>query len=76
MYRLLIVDDEPAVRAGLRTYFDWAAYGIEVAGEADDGDVALEMITRDQPDLILTDVRMPTMDGNNVAVYLGRISFH
>lgn len=63
MYRLLIVDDEPAVRAGLRTYFDWAAYGIEVAGEADDGDVALEMITRDQPDLILTDVRMPTMDG-------------
>lgn len=63
MYRLLIVDDEPAVRAGLRAYFDWAAYGIEVAGEADDGDVALEMITRDQPDLILTDVRMPTMDG-------------
>lgn len=63
MYRLLIVDDEPAVRAGLRAYFDWAAYGIEVAGEADDGDVALEMIARDQPDLILTDVRMPNMDG-------------
>jgi two-component system response regulator YesN len=63
MYRLLIVDDEPTVRAGLRSYFDWAAYGIEVAGEADDGDVALEMITREQPDLILTDVRMPSMDG-------------
>lgn len=63
MYRLLIVDDEPTVRAGLRSYFDWAAYGIEVLGEADDGDVALEMIARDQPDLILTDVRMPSMDG-------------
>ncbi|OMF34540.1 DNA-binding response regulator [Paenibacillus sp. FSL H8-0548] len=63
MYRLLIVDDEPTVRAGLRSYFDWAAYGIVVAGEADDGDVALEMIARDQPDLILTDVRMPSMDG-------------
>ncbi|WP_372630253.1 response regulator [Cohnella sp.] len=63
MYRLLIVDDEPAVRAGLRSYFDWASYGIEVAGEADDGDVALEMIARERPDLILTDVRMPNMDG-------------
>ncbi|RXZ82085.1 response regulator [Paenibacillaceae bacterium] len=63
MYRLLIVDDEPTVRAGLRAYFDWASYGIEVTGEADDGDVALEMIAQDQPDLILTDVRMPNMDG-------------
>lgn len=63
MYRLLIVDDEPTVRAGLRSYFDWASYGIEVAGEADDGDVALEMIARERPDLILTDVRMPNMDG-------------
>ncbi|MBB3155553.1 two-component system response regulator YesN [Paenibacillus endophyticus] len=63
MYKLLIVDDEPTVRAGLRSYFDWAAYGIDVGGEADDGDVALEMIARDRPDLILTDVRMPSMDG-------------
>ncbi|RIX60199.1 response regulator [Paenibacillus nanensis] len=63
MYRLLIVDDEPAVRAGLREYVDWASYGIVVAGEADDGDVALEMIASSQPDLILTDVRMPNMDG-------------
>jgi len=63
MYRLLIVDDEPTVRAGLREYFDWASYGIEVMGEAEDGDIALEMVARDQPDLILTDVRMLSMDG-------------
>lgn len=63
MYTLLIVDDEPTVRMGLRSYFDWASYGIELAGEADDGDVALEMIAREQPDIILTDVRMPSMDG-------------
>jgi len=63
MYSLLIVDDEPTVRAGLRMYFDWTAYGIEVVGEADDGDVALEMIARQTPDLILTDVRMPNLDG-------------
>ncbi|MFB9278197.1 response regulator [Cohnella cellulosilytica] len=63
MYKLLIVDDEPTVRFGLRSYFDWSSYGIEVIGEADDGDVALEMIEKEQPDLILTDVRMPNMDG-------------
>jgi two-component system response regulator YesN len=63
MYKLLIVDDEPTVRTGLRSYFNWTSYGIEVMGEADDGDVALEMIEREQPDLILTDVRMPNMDG-------------
>lgn len=63
MYKLLIVDDEPTVRTGLRSYFNWASYGIEVRGEADDGDVALEMIELEQPDLILTDVRMPNMDG-------------
>ncbi|MFC0334826.1 response regulator [Paenibacillus sepulcri] len=63
MYKLLIVDDEPTVRSGLQTYFNWSSFGIEVMGEADDGDVALEMIGMEQPDLILTDVRMPNMDG-------------
>ncbi|MCY9694671.1 response regulator [Paenibacillus alginolyticus] len=63
MYKLVIVDDEPTVRFGLSTYFDWNAYGIEVVGDADDGDVALELIERVKPDLVLTDVRMPNMDG-------------
>ncbi|MDQ0885553.1 two-component system response regulator YesN [Paenibacillus sp. V4I9] len=63
MYKLVIVDDEPTVRFGLSTYFDWNAYGIEVVGDADDGDVALEVIERLKPDLVLTDVRMPNMDG-------------
>lgn len=63
MYKLLIVDDEPTVRHGLNHYFDWASYGIEVAGEADDGDAALEAADRLRPDLVLTDVRMPNVDG-------------
>lgn len=63
MYKLVIVDDEPTVRFGLSNYFDWKAYGIEVVGEADDGDVALEVIEREKPDIVLTDVRMPNMDG-------------
>ncbi|MBB6734571.1 response regulator [Cohnella zeiphila] len=63
MYKLMIVDDEPTVRFGLQSYFDWASFDIEVMGEADDGDVALEMIEKQPPDLILTDVRMPNLDG-------------
>ncbi|MDD9271354.1 response regulator [Paenibacillus sp. GCM10023248] len=63
MFRLVIVDDEPTVRHGLMTYFDWDKYGIEVVGEADDGDVGLELIERLKPDIVLTDVRMPQVDG-------------
>ncbi|QHW33588.1 response regulator [Paenibacillus rhizovicinus] len=63
MYKLLIVDDEITVRMGLQSYFNWSSFGIEIMGEADDGDVAFEMIEQETPDLVLTDVRMPNMDG-------------
>ncbi|MCR8631580.1 response regulator [Paenibacillus radicis (ex Xue et al. 2023)] len=63
MYKLVIVDDEPTVRYGLRNYFDWNTFNIDFAGEADDGDVGLDLIERIQPDLVLTDVRMINMDG-------------
>ncbi|TDF93206.1 response regulator [Paenibacillus piri] len=63
MYKLVIVDDEPTVRYGLRNYFDWSAHHIEFAGEADDGDAGLTLIGQLQPDVVLTDVRMINMDG-------------
>jgi two-component system response regulator YesN len=63
MYKLIIVDDEPTVRFGLRTYFNWAEFGIEVVDEADDGDIGLEIVERVKPDIVLTDVRMLQMDG-------------
>lgn len=63
MYKLVIVDDEPTVRNGLRTLFDWQAYGIEPVGEADDGDTGLELIAQVEPEIVLTDVKMPSMDG-------------
>jgi two-component system response regulator YesN len=63
LYKLVIVDDEPSVLNGLQTYFNWGAYGIELVGVADDGNVGLALINELKPDIVLTDVMMPTMDG-------------
>jgi DNA-binding NarL/FixJ family response regulator len=60
--RVLIADDQALVRAGFRMILD-AAEGIEVVGEAGDGQEALAAVRRLQPDVVLMDVRMPTMDG-------------
>ncbi|MBD2846302.1 response regulator [Paenibacillus sp. IB182496] len=63
MEKLIIVDDERSTRRGLRVCMDWAKYGIEVAGEAENGRKGLELAEALQPDIVLTDVRMPVMDG-------------
>jgi two-component system, response regulator YesN len=63
MYTLLIVDDERWVRQGLRSTIDWQAEGIEVLGEAEDGEEALKLIELQTPDIIITDIKMPRMDG-------------
>ncbi len=62
MIRVLIVDDEPLVRSGLRAILG-ADDGIEIIGEAGDGDAALNAVALDAPDVVLMDVRMPRMDG-------------
>jgi two-component system response regulator YesN len=63
MYSLLIVDDERWVRQGLRSTIDWQAEGIDVIGEAEDGEAALKLIELQVPDIIITDIKMPRMDG-------------
>jgi DNA-binding NarL/FixJ family response regulator len=60
--RVLIADDEALVRGGLRMILD-AQADIEIAGEADDGRAALELAARAHPDVVLMDIRMPTLDG-------------
>ncbi|OXM83404.1 response regulator [Paenibacillus rigui] len=67
MYKLIIVDDEPTVRYGLRNYFQWSDFGIEVIDEADDGLTGLALAERTRPDIVLTDVRMLHMDGIQMA---------
>lgn len=63
LYRLMIVDDEASTRTGLRDYFDWSSYGIQVVGEAGDGAAGLELAKRLKPHIVLTDVKMPKLNG-------------
>ncbi|MDF2645527.1 MAG: two component transcriptional regulator, AraC family [Paenibacillus sp.] len=67
MYRLLLIDDEVSTRTGLRDFFDWSSYGIEVVGEAADGVSGLELALSLKPDIVLTDVKMPKMNGIELA---------
>ena len=66
MIRVLMVDDEPLVRRGIVAGVDWAALGCEVVGEAQSGEEGLELARRLKPELIITDIRMPKMDGITV----------
>ncbi|HBR02199.1 MAG TPA: DNA-binding response regulator, partial [Ruminiclostridium sp.] len=63
MKRVLIVDDEFLVRLGLKTTIDWEAHGYKIVGEAANGKEALEIFDRLDPDILLTDIKMPFMDG-------------
>jgi two-component system response regulator YesN len=63
MRKLLIVDDEILVRVGFRSITDWEEHGYTICGEASDGNEALAKIRQEQPDIVLTDLKMDGMDG-------------
>ena len=63
MIKLLIADDEPLVLIGIKSMIKWEAFGIEICGTAMNGQSALEMIREYSPELVITDIKMPIMDG-------------
>ena len=63
MYNLMIVEDEIVIRAGLVKYFNWGELGFSTILEAENGLDAIEKANKWKPDLIVTDIRMPNMDG-------------
>ncbi|GGO03395.1 response regulator transcription factor [Saccharibacillus kuerlensis] len=63
MCRVLIVDDEVLVRQGIRHYLDWEKHGFRIVGEASNGREGLEAIERLRPHIVLTDIVMPIMEG-------------
>ena len=60
--RLLLVDDQPAIRRGLRMWLELQP-DVEIVGEADSGQAAVEAVLALRPDIVLMDVEMPGMDG-------------
>ncbi|WP_168735786.1 response regulator transcription factor [Cohnella fermenti] len=63
MRKILLVDDEMFARKGLIGLIPWEQFGFEVAGEAEDGEEALALIEQVKPDVVITDIRMPVLDG-------------
>lgn len=63
MIKIFLVEDESIIRQGIKNNIDWASNGFELVGEAGDGEYAYPMILKSQPDILLTDVKMPFMDG-------------
>ena len=63
MVKVFLVEDEMLIREGIKNSIEWEKEGYEFAGEASDGELALPMILKEKPDILITDIRMPFMTG-------------
>lgn len=63
MYSILIIDDEPIVKIALRSILPWEEHGFFICGTASNGLEALSLIEKHHPDVIITDLKMPEMNG-------------
>ncbi len=63
MWKAVIIDDEKLIRLGLKEYIDWAALGVTVCDTCADGMEGLQAVLKCCPDLVITDIAMPNMDG-------------
>lgn len=63
MYRIMLVDDEPLILAGITSLINWEDHACTIIGRATNGQQALEQIIELQPDIIITDIKMPVMNG-------------
>ncbi len=68
--KVFLVDDEIVIREGIRESFPWAETDYTLIGEAPDGEMALPMIRDTNPDIVITDIRMPFMDGLSLCTVL------
>ena len=63
MYKVFLADDEVVIREGIRSSFPWEKSDFILSGEAPDGEIALSLLREIKPDILITDIRMPFMDG-------------
>lgn len=70
MYKVLIVDDEPTILKGLRCIINWEEFGLEIAGQASNGIEAIEIIENLRIDILITDIKMPELNGLELIRYV------
>lgn len=73
MIKILIADDEPFIRQGIRTTIPWEKHGIEIVGEAANGKSALKLAMQLSPDIVIADISMPVMSGLELASQLNEL---
>lgn len=74
MYKVVIVDDEPIIAEGLSKVVPWEKYGCKIAATAGNGQEGLEVIRKEQPNIVISDISMPGMDGLKMIAAL-RVEF-
>ena len=74
MISLFLVEDELISRQGIEKNVPWAENGINFLGSASDGELALPQILEKKPDIVLTDIRMPFMDGLQLSRIMRKIA--
>lgn len=67
MIKVFLVEDEAIIRRGIRNNIPWEKEGFQFVGEASDGELAYPMIKKAKPDIVITDIKMPFMDGLELA---------
>lgn len=63
MYKVFLVEDEIVIREGIKNLIHWEEEGFKIVGDESDGESAYPMIIKEQPDILITDIKMPFMDG-------------
>lgn len=73
-YQVLIVDDKPLIRRSLKETIDWKKLNCVVAGEAQNGKEAVELVKKFHPELVISDIKMPGMDGLELTEFIKKES--
>ncbi|WP_198510249.1 response regulator, partial [Bacillus solitudinis] len=63
MYNIIIVDDEPVIRSGLKASVEWDKEGLSLLGDFSNGEEAFSIMKENHVDILITDIKMPIMDG-------------
>lgn len=70
MYKIIIADDEPFIIKGLKVILDWGSLNIEIVGEAENGRQLMELIKAQNPDIVISDIEMPELNGVDIVRFV------